>query len=422
MKYEIAKGISLTTIPTTKFKNNKLVMNFTFPAQHQNYAKLALLAELLENCSAQYNSELLVSRQLSKMYGASFGVTVLRYGNQHTLQVSITFPNDKYLPPKSELTSEILAFLKEMIEDPFIEGDQFNQAYFQIHQGNMVHYLDSIQDNKEFFSTLELQRLYYPNDPDHGHFLMGSHQEMSQISAQELYTFYRWVLNSAKITILAGGDLIDDQLVTGFKEFASFTDRMPEDYQLRVVPAPISKVQQGTKVIAGSQSVLSMAYELPIYFGDDDYFASVIFNQLFGGSSRSLLFTNVREKNSLAYDIHSGYNSLVGMVTVQAGIDFKDEDRVIQMVADQLQQTSDGKYSDELLDGVKQALINQHRSEADHLGSLIEKQYLQQMMGFSLSDTKWEQQVASVTRSQIAQVAKRLTLRAIYQLNSRGDA
>lgn len=170
MKYEIAKGIRLTTIPTTKFKNTKIVINFTFPAQHQNYAKLALLAELLENCSAQYNSELLVSRQLSKMYGASFGVTVLRYGNQHTLQVSITFPNDKYLPPKSELTNEVLAFLKEMIEDPFVDGDQFDQEYFRIHQSNMVNYLDSIQDNKEFFSTLELQRLYYPNDPDHGDF------------------------------------------------------------------------------------------------------------------------------------------------------------------------------------------------------------------------------------------------------------
>ena len=421
MKYEIAKGIRLITIPTTKFKNSKLVINFTFPAKHQNYAKLALLAELLENCSAQYNSELLVSRQLSKMYGASFGVTVLRYGNQHTLQVSITFPNDRYLPPKSELSTAILAFLKEMIEHPFVDGDQFNAAYFRIHQGNMIHYLDSIQDNKAFFSTLALQRLYYPNDPDHGNFLMGSHQEMSQISAQDLYAFYRWVLKSAKITILAGGDLASDRWIAGFKRFSSFTYRNLKPYQLRVVPAPVSKVQRATKVIAGSQSVLSMAYELPIYFGDDDYFAAVIFNQLFGGSSRSLLFTNVREKNSLAYDIHSSYNSLVGMVSVQAGIDFKDEARVTQMVADQLQQTTDGQYADELLEGVKQALINQHRSEADHLGSLIEKQYLQQMMGFSLDDSKWEQQVSGVTRSQITKVAKQLTLRVIYQLNSRGD-
>lgn len=420
MRYEIAKGIRLTTIPTTKFKNSKLIINFTFPAEHQNYAKLALLAELLENCSAQYNSELLVSRQLSKMYGASFGVTVLRYGNQHTLQVSVTFPNDKYLPPKSELTKEILAFLKEMIEDPFVDGDQFDQEYFHIHQSNMINYLDSIQDNKEFFSMLELQRLYYPNDPDHGHFLMGNQQEMEQISSPELYVFYRHLLATAKVSILVGGDLPEADVLSGFKQFRSFTDRTPADYHLRVHPAPVDQVQRSAKNIEGSQSVLSIAYELPIYFGDEGYFPAVIFNQLFGGSSRSLLFTNVREQNSLAYDIHSSYNSLVGMDSVQAGIDFQNEDQVTQMVADQLQQLVDGNYSDELLDGVKHALVNQHRSDADHLGSLIEKQYIQQILEFRISDSDWETQVINVTRDQITAVAKQMSLRAIYQLNSRG--
>lgn len=196
---------------------------------------------------------------------------------------------------------------------------------------------------------------------------MGNQQEMGQISSPELYTFYRHVLATAKISILVGGDLPEADVLKGFKQFESFNDRTPADYQLRVHPAPIAEVQRGAKNIEGSQSVLSIAYELPIYFGDEDYFPAVIFNQLFGGSSRSLLFTNVREKHSLAYDIHSSYNSLVGMDSVQAGIDFQNEEQVTQMVADQLQQMVDGHYSDELLDGVKHALINQHRSEADHL-------------------------------------------------------
>ncbi|APR08681.1 Peptidase M16 inactive domain protein [Lentilactobacillus parabuchneri] len=422
MEFEIAKDVHLTTIPTTKFKNSKIVMNFTFPAHHENYAKLALLAELLENCSAQYDSELLVSRQLSKLYGASFGVTVLRYGNQHTLQVSITFPNDKYLPEGEVLTPQILAFLREMIENPFIDGDHFNDAYFEIHQKNVLNYLDSIADNKEFFSTLELQRLYYPNDPDHGHFLMGNKAEMAQITAKSLYDFYKSVLASAKVTILVAGDLSEQAVIDGFKDFDSFSDRAQAPYELRVIPKPIDQVQEDTKFIEGSQSVLSMAYELPIYFGDGLYFAAVIFNQLFGGSSQSLLFANVREKRSLAYDIHSSYNSLVGMDSVQAGIDYQNEQEVISMVNQQLEQLSAGNFSDALLDGVKEAMINQHRSEADHLGALIEARYVQQIMQSDLSDEQWEAQIQGVNRDQISQVAKQLRLRAIYQLNSGGQS
>lgn len=420
MKYDIAKGVSLTTIPATKFKNIKILINFTFPARHENFAKLALLAELLENCSARYDSELLVSRQLSKMYGASFGVSVLRYGNQHTLQVSITFPNDKFVPEKGQLTSEVLSFLQEMIEDPYVDGNQFNQEYFRIHQSNMINYLDSIQDNKGFFATLQLQKLYYANDPDHGNFLMGNQQDMRAINSGNLFEFYRQVLSQAKISILVGGDLNEKVIVNGFKHFQSFVDRTPQTFELKVKPLPIKEVQRAAKDIEGSQSVLSMAYELPIYFGDEQYFPAVIFNQLFGGSSRSLLFTNVREKNSLAYDIHSSYNSLVGMDTIQAGIDFVNEDRVAAMVNNQLQQMIDGNYSDELLEGVKQALINQHRSGVDHLGSLIEKQYLQHIIGLNLSDAEWELQVEAVTRRQISEVADQMSLRAVYQLNSRG--
>lgn len=88
------------------------------------------------------------------------------------------------------------------------------------------------------------------------------------------------------------------------------------------------------------------------------------------------------------------------------------------MVPQQLNKIVAGDYDDQLLAGIKQALINQHRSEGDHLAALIDKQYLQQIMGFSIADTEWESQVNSVNRTAISAVAKRLQLRAVFTLNS----
>ncbi|WP_243674141.1 hypothetical protein [Lentilactobacillus kisonensis] len=171
MKYHVANGVQLQVVPTEKFKNTKIMINLTFPTDHRNFAKLALLAELLENSAAEYQSEMLVSRKLSEMYGASYGVSVLRYGNQHTLQIKMTYPNDDYLPNTDRnLTAEIFTFLQNMIEKPFLDNDQFNLNSFKIHQTNMINYLESIADNKAFYATLQLQKLYYPNDPNHGSF------------------------------------------------------------------------------------------------------------------------------------------------------------------------------------------------------------------------------------------------------------
>lgn len=96
------------------------------------------------------------------------------------------------------------------------------------------------------------------------------------------------------------------------------------------------------------------------------------------------------------------------MVTVQAGIDFQNEAKVLTMISDQLNKIIVGDYKDTLLTGIKQSLINQHRSEGDHLAALMDKQYLQQIMQISISDQDWEAQVEAVSRDEIQRVAKRL--------------
>lgn len=420
MEYQVANGVKLRTIHTTKFKNTKILINLTFPAHSQNYGKLAMLAELLQNCSAKYHSELLVSRQLSRMYGASYGVTVLRYGNQHTLQIKISFPNDKYLPSKERLMTEILEFLEEMIEKPYISGVGFNQAYFEIHQNNLVNYLNSIADNKEYYAVLKLQKLYYPNDPDHGNFLLGSGREISELDSKSLYSFYQQVMKTSAITILVAGEIDDQEVLRGVEHFRYFVDRPVTKYELRVMPQPVESLQSASEKIDGSQSILNVGYELPVYFGDEEYFPAVIFNQLFGSSTRSLLFTNVREKASLAYDIHSSYNSLAGIVTVQAGIDYQNEQQVLELIPAQITKLLHGDYSDQLMDGVKQSMINQHRSEADHLSAVIEKRYIQQIMNIDYPDTVWEERINSVTKDDIKKIAAKVKLRAIFALNSQG--
>ncbi|MFT8386393.1 MAG: hypothetical protein ABF490_09335 [Lentilactobacillus hilgardii] len=71
MNIQIAQGVDLKIIQTSQFKNNTIVFNFSIPSNYKNFAKLALLADLLENASLKFPSEMLVSRKLSEMFGAS---------------------------------------------------------------------------------------------------------------------------------------------------------------------------------------------------------------------------------------------------------------------------------------------------------------------------------------------------------------
>ena len=61
--------------------------------------------------------------------------------------------------------------------------------------------------------------------------------------------------------------------------------------------------------------------------GSDDYAAMMVGNTLFGGSSNSKLFMNVREKLSLCYYASSLYHRQKRLITVSSGIEFQNFQR-----------------------------------------------------------------------------------------------
>jgi predicted Zn-dependent peptidase len=135
-----------------------------------------------------------------------------------------------------------------------------------------------------------------------------------------------------------------------------------------------------------------------------------------------LLFTNVREKASLAYDIHSSYNSLAGMLTVQAGIDPQNLEKVSKTIAEQLHQAVGGHYSDDLLAGVKRSMIDQHRSQSDYLATVVERRYFAEISGIDISDEQWEDSVNQISKADISKVADQVDIQAEYVLESQEAA
>jgi predicted Zn-dependent peptidase len=82
----------------------------------------------------------------------------------------------------------------------------------------------------------------------------------------------------------------------------------------------------------------------------------LVFNELFGGSPLSKLFMNVREKASLAYYASSSFDTFRGVLKVQAGIDGKNHDQVLAIIAAQLSAIQAGDFTDDLVEQLKLGL------------------------------------------------------------------
>ena len=114
-----------------------------------------------------------------------------------------------------------------------------------------------------------------------------------------------------------------------------------------------------------TQGKLSMGFSC----GSDDMPALLLGNTLFGGSSNSKLFLNVREKLSLCYYASSMYHRQKGIITVSSGIEFQNYQRAYDEILSQLAAVQNGELEDFYLG---QAATGRSETPADLAQAVME--------------------------------------------------
>ncbi|GAX06161.1 peptidase M16 [Secundilactobacillus pentosiphilus] len=413
MPKQLAKGVWLNVIPTTQFKTISMTVDFIAPGNVQELSNRILLAQLLETSSADYPTQTSLARKLSMMYGASYGVNVFRYGLQEGLRFSSTIINDRFIGSES-LLSEMVKFLYSVIYRPLVTDDAFEAVTFGRQKQNLLAYLKSLNDDKQYYAEQQLSQLYFKNEPFFATSLYGDAQTIGAISAKTLYSTYQELLSTNQIQITVAGDVAEADLVNALEEW-QLKDRQVHDSEL-IYRRPQDELVSKTEGQPLQQSKLNIAYKLPVYYREADFYKALVFNGLFGGTPISMLFKNVREKNSLAYYASSRFDGFTGTLLVQTGIDQANEAAVKAIIAEQLDAIAKGEFSDELLNQVVASLINGRESRLDSQRALVNQAMLDQLLHSSVSAPDWVKQIKRVTREDVAAIAKKVSLQAVYFL------
>ena len=174
-------------------------------------------------------------------------------------------------------------------------------------------------------------------------------------------------------------------------------------------------VREKTEKEAVNQSILQLAYSHPVKYGDSDYLTMQVLNGLLGGFSHSKLFTNVREKESLAYYANSRFDTFTGFLKISAGIDAGQRSKALTIIRAQVRALAQGDISDSELDQTKNMLRNAYFLSLDSPSNLIEQAYIKQLLpDRQLSQAEWLQRLDAVTKADVVRIAKILNLQALY--------
>ena len=150
--------------------------------------------------------------------------------------------------------------------------------------------------------------------------------------------------------------------------------------------------------------------------GSGDTSALLLGNTLFGGSSNSRLFLNVREKLSLCYYASSTYHRQKGLITVSSGIEFENCQRAWDEIMAQLRAVQNGELEDWELEGARSTLLNAYASMGDSQGKLENFFLGQTATGQDESPEELAEQIRAVTPERIFQAMDTVRLDTVYFL------
>lgn len=415
---EIMQGVYLTYLPAQRFKTGRLTLHLITPLQRETAAANALLPAVLRRGTVRYPDMESLSAALDTLYGASIDYTVRKKGERQCVGFAAGFIDDAFTPHGEKLLEPLAELLGELLLEPVTHGGRFLREYVESEKANLIDAIRALKNDKREWADIRLMQEMCAGEP-YSVLMLGDEESASCVNNQTLYTHGRELMASSRVELIYYGraeeDRVQDAVLSALASLPRGTQA--ELPQVERIMAP-EKPRRVVETMDVTQGKLAMGYRCTT----EDYPAMVLANLIFGGTSNSKLFMNVREKLSLCYYASSSYARSKGILTVSSGVEAKDFERAEEEIGRQLRAVQRGDWEDWEQEGALQAIRSSLLSLSDSQGAL-ENFYLGQIAsGTEETPEELAQALQAVTKERIVAAARTVTPDTVYFLRGREEA
>ena len=409
---ELVPGIAVHFIQSKKFKTNKITVRFTAPLSLELISSRMINASILETANQIYPSAQLLKKRLAGLYGADLSSQAYRRGQSHLVDVSLTYVRDEFLSKKNVLTSQILELLNQILFSPLANAGEFEQNMFEIEQKQLIARLESELEDPFFFAHKELDQLYF-QEPAMQLVPKDLISRISKETPKSSFSSFQKMLKEDKVDIFFLGDFNEIEIREHLEKYSLTARQQVVKIQYH---QPYSNILNESFLRKNlGQSILEMGYHSSIGYGDEEQLAMLLVNGLLGAFPHSKLFTEVREKEGLAYTVSSHLDLFSGRLRLFAGIDRKNRNKVRKLMNEQLVAIKKGEFSDIEIHQTKKMIKRSLLLSKDNQDSIIDREYLSQFFGkLGLDIHTLIEKLEQVEKDEICEVAGSLRLQAIY--------
>lgn len=415
-RVDLGNNINLTLIKTSKFKTNLVSVYIQRVLDRDEVTKNALLPSVITSGSKNYPTLREISHKMDNFYGASLFSNAGKRSEKQILEFKILGVNDKYIDEK--IFKDMIEFLNDIINNPFIENDGFKEEYLHLEKQNLKDKIKAaINDKKAYAQNKCIEAMC--KDERYSIEENGYEEDIDSITAVDLYNHYKNILKTSPIDIVVEGDFDYDFVADAVKQNFKFERgdiiEIPRGKYVKKVD-DVKVVEEKMDITQGK---LVMGYRANVdYMDNDKYYSLVVGNSVFGGGAHSKLFNNVREKESLCYYVFSSVEKYKSIMFVSSGIEAQNYEKAVKIIKEQLEDLKNGKITDTELANSKSALINSAKSVTDNIGGMSEFSFAQSLGKTNSTVEDLIKSIEKVTVNDIVDSVKDIELDTVYFLRN----
>lgn len=420
---EIMSGVWLTHIRTDKFKTACLSVSLLTQLKKETASMNALLPMVLRRGTALYGDMEAISIRLDELYGAAVEPVVRRIGEIQSIGFLASVPEEEFLPSGADTLRGVCDLMGQLLCVPNTRGGLLLPQYVDSEREKLLEAIRARINDKISWSISRCIEEMCCGE-DYAVDRLGDEESAEAIRYQKLTKQYRAILQESPVEVFYCGRA-DLKRVEGLLRDAFSTLPRGEinydigtDVRLNAVEAEPRLYSEQMGV---TQAKLVIGWRLGEAMEDPDPAALRVFASLFGGSTASKLFVNVREKLSLCYYASAVCDRIKGVLLAYAGTDTDRVEEAKDEILAQLAAISRGEISDEEMASAKADVRSALRAALDSQGALESFSFASAVTGAGYTLEEISELVEDVSAEQIVGIAKNCECDMIYTLTGDGS-
>lgn len=406
---DISNAVRLNILEDKRFKTVRISVNMLVPLTEKTAAVYGILPRIVTRASELYPDYTALRKKLADLYGAALDCSVSKIGGFQVISLFADGIASKLAFDGENMVDELSNLLLNVISKPLKdENGDFPLDGFNQEKAQVIDQFDSDFNNKILYSRKQAEQIMFEGMPE-GISRNGTKEQVENLEVGELSSAWDTLLASSKFEIFVLGDCKVD--VDKFKNMFS---SWGQAHQYEPKFLKVDKTKEITEELDIAQSKLVMGFSADSKMNESPKFKLMC--AVFGGTTSSKLFMNVREKMSLCYYCSAGFDTNTNAMFVMSGIETENIEKAKNAILEQLDEVKKGNITDDELEFAKLDICNGYRSVNDSLYG-IEGWYLSQCLRDSAkSPEDAANDIVKITKEDVVSAANKVSLNTIYTL------